>query len=232
MPPRQIVIFDIDGTLTDTTTLDDANIARAYRELFGLEIDVDWSRYRTSTDSGIAREILEGARGTPPEAAEVERLTARLAALLAEGHAREPVRPMTGVVAALAALEQAGFALALASGGWKRTAEAKLAAAGLDLAHLPRAFADDHEERGGIIEIASARAAEALGTGFERRIYVGDGIWDLVTTRDMGLPFVGIASGSRGDRLVSHGAHHVLDDYSDTAAFLSAISAARPPSGV
>ncbi len=232
MSPRQIVIFDIDGTLTDTTTLDDANIARAYRELFGLEIDVDWSRYRTSTDSGIAREILETSRGAPPEPAELERLTGRLVDLLAEGHAREPVRPMKGVVEALAALEQAGFALALASGGWKRTAEAKLAAAGLDLAHLPRAFADDHEERSGIIEIASARAAEALGARFERMVYVGDGIWDLVTTRDMGMPFVGIAAGSRGDGLVSNGAHHVLGDYSDTAAFLAAISAARPPSGV
>ena len=141
MPPRQIVIFDIDGTLTDTTTLDDANIARAFRELFGLEIDVDWSRYRTSTDSGIAREILETARGVAPGAAELESLTTRLVHLLAEGHAREPVRPMPGVVEALAALEQAGFALSLASGGWKRTAEAKLAAAGLNLAHLPRAAA-------------------------------------------------------------------------------------------
>jgi phosphoglycolate phosphatase-like HAD superfamily hydrolase len=233
MSPREIVLFDIDGTLTDTNALDDANIARAFREQFEIEIDVDWSRYRTSTDSGIAREILETALGRAAEPQELERLALRLSELVHETHGASPIQPMRGAAAAIAALEEAGFAVALASGGWKATAEAKLRAAGLDLDRLPRAFADDHEERRGIIETARARAATRLGAdGFSRTVYVGDAIWDLVTTRDMRIPFVGIAAGAKGERLVADGAHHVLPDYSDGAAFMAAVRAARPPSGI
>jgi phosphoglycolate phosphatase-like HAD superfamily hydrolase len=233
MASATLVLFDIDGTLTDTNDLDDVNVARAFREQFDLAIDVDWSRYRTSTDSGIAREILEGAIGRPARADEIARMTARLGELVAEAHAAAPIRPVPAAAEAVAALEQAGIAVGLASGGWKVTAEAKLAAAGLSLDHLPRAFADDHEERHGIIACAAARAAEARGVaGFARTIYVGDAIWDLVTTRAIGMPFVGIARGARAERLVANGAHHVLPDYVDGAAFLDAVAAARPPSGI
>jgi phosphoglycolate phosphatase-like HAD superfamily hydrolase len=171
--------------------------------------------------------------GRAAEPQELERLALRLSELVHETHGASPIQPMRGAAAAIAALEEAGFAVALASGGWKATAEAKLRAAGLDLDRLPRAFADDHEERRGIIETARARAATRLGAdGFSRTVYVGDAIWDLVTTRDMRIPFVGIAAGAKGERLVADGAHHVLPDYSDGAAFMAAVRAARPPSGI
>ncbi len=46
-----LVIIDIDGTPTDTTTVDSVCFERAVSGHLGTRIDTDWSRYRESTDS-------------------------------------------------------------------------------------------------------------------------------------------------------------------------------------
>ena len=54
-----LVMFDIDGTLTATTDIDERCFIRAINEVLQVyEIDTDVAHYPHVTDEGIAAEII------------------------------------------------------------------------------------------------------------------------------------------------------------------------------
>jgi phosphoglycolate phosphatase-like HAD superfamily hydrolase len=113
-------------------------------------------------------------------------------------------------------LRHSGYAVSLASGGWQHSALLKLQVAGLNVARLPAAFADDALSRRDIMQCSYLRASEAYGVaGFNAVIYIGDGSWDALASRSLGYTFIGIGSGSHASRLRELGAVDVLADYSD-----------------
>ncbi|MYB57621.1 MAG: hypothetical protein F4X51_14625 [Gemmatimonadetes bacterium] len=53
-------IFDIDGTLVESSHFDGAYYISAIREVLGeVYIHDDWSKYKNVTDSGMLREIMK-----------------------------------------------------------------------------------------------------------------------------------------------------------------------------
>jgi beta-phosphoglucomutase-like phosphatase (HAD superfamily) len=47
-----LVMFDIDGTLTETMKVDEECFVRSFKDVFGFaDIDTDWSHYPRTTDS-------------------------------------------------------------------------------------------------------------------------------------------------------------------------------------
>src|SRR5258706_15574337 len=79
--PR-LIMFDIDGTLTETDDVDTRCYIQAMSEHLGVAIDSDWSRYRHVTDSGIAAELFE-KYGRP--LGEVDQGRARFIAPITDG---------------------------------------------------------------------------------------------------------------------------------------------------
>ena len=65
---RHLVMFDVDGTLTQSMDADGRCYAQAMAEHLGMEIDTDWSTYRHATDPGIAHELFARAGRPPPTA--------------------------------------------------------------------------------------------------------------------------------------------------------------------
>ena len=53
------IVFDVDGTLTQSTALDASCFERAVLDALGIRIDADWCTYRHQTDEGILSEILD-----------------------------------------------------------------------------------------------------------------------------------------------------------------------------
>jgi len=67
----RLVLFDVDGTLTDTMAVDARCFLRAFVDACGFaDVDSDWSRYRNATDAGIFHEVFESRVGRAPSAAE------------------------------------------------------------------------------------------------------------------------------------------------------------------
>ncbi|HEX9144754.1 MAG TPA: hypothetical protein VGA09_10815, partial [Candidatus Binatia bacterium] len=66
-----LVVFDIDGTLARTYALDEELFARTFYELYGWNLDTDWTRYRHATDQGIAEEALNRYLGRTAVPAEI-----------------------------------------------------------------------------------------------------------------------------------------------------------------
>ena len=111
------------------------------------------------------------------------------------------------------------YRVALATGAWRDSARLKMASAGLCYDDYPAASSDDAFEREAIIKLSAQRATERFG-GFDRSVYIGDGVWDARACRAIGIPFIGIAGDVRAERLTAEGAVKVFPDFTDQDSFL------------
>ena len=223
-----LVMFDIDGTLTQSCAVDSECFARAVCETLGLtRIDCEWTRYQHVTDSGIAAEIFERAFARAPDRWELDRVCDRFVELLEERLALDPFlcRAVAGAGQVLSELRARGdIAVALATGGWARSARLKLRTAGLDAADLAFASADDSSSRHQIMLTARGRAAAQYSVErFDSFVYVGDAVWDMDACRNLGVPFIGIGAG----QLQAAGATYVIPDFSDCGRFVDLLSEAQ-----
>ena len=56
----KFVIFDIDGTLTDTKKVEDKCFMKAFKQAFGIDITSQkWEDLQHVTDWGITEEIIQ-----------------------------------------------------------------------------------------------------------------------------------------------------------------------------
>jgi len=229
----QLVIFDVDGTLTQTRRVDAECFVRAFAEELGVTLSDNWVDYASPTDSGIAQQVYEERFGRRPADEELARLQRRFITLLAEAFARSPASgaAVAGAAAALKRLPQhADWRIAIASGCWRASALLKLRTARLDVADVPAAFADDDVSRDAIVRTAVARATAHHGNAtFDRIVYIGDGTWDVHTAARLQLPFLGIGNHRRAARLRQAGAGHVIENFADFDQFLEALRAAAVP---
>ncbi|MGH7712793.1 MAG: HAD family hydrolase [Gemmatimonadaceae bacterium] len=231
MIARPLVLFDIDGTLTDTNAVDDECFCEAIAlELGVTSRDVSWSESPHITDTGIAHWLWSQHRKRLPSAEELSAVRKRFIALLESQVASAPFRfrEVPGARAAIRRLRDDGWAIAFATGAWRESAVLKLGAAAIPLQDIPLACADDALSRDEIVTIASERAAPAGRSSLTRVVSVGDGEWDVDTARRRSLPFVGIAQGARAERLSAAGASHVLSDL-DYDTLAQALVAATVP---
>jgi phosphoglycolate phosphatase-like HAD superfamily hydrolase len=227
-----LVVFDVDGTLTATNEVDTRCFALAFYEAFGLLLDTSWHNYPHRTDSGIIwHRFLEHFRRAPT-AVELDLFRKRFLMLLEREWRSAPqdFAEIDGANTALTKIaQQRRYALAIATGGWRVSALFKLEKAGIPVVGLPIASADDAAEREEIARIAIARARLHHQQLFDRIILVGDSDCDVSTAACLGLGFVGIAADSNDAILRAAGAQLVLHNYQDFATFMRTLENAKPP---
>ncbi|MEO1084677.1 MAG: HAD family hydrolase, partial [Acidobacteriota bacterium] len=156
--------------------------------LGNVRVHDDWDAYRHVTDGGILRQILRENGVKAPELA-FDAVKSRFIALV-EGHLEyEPCRPIRGAGDALRNLMASeGWQLGIATGGWRRTAVAKLKSAGLFIAEVPLFSSDEAEDREEIMR----SCLDALPTASRTVTYIGDGPWDLRASTRLGWDFIAV----------------------------------------
>ena len=211
---RSLIIFDVDGTLVDAHALDNDSFDRAYREVAGTGLPESmWSTFDEVTAQATIHQAL-GKKRDEDLASIKDRIRDSFLANLQAGHGQDPasIRAFDGAVNLIADLKaHREWKVAIATGCWRETAKFKLAAAGFDLTDIPFACASDRYGRAEIISLAAERA----GVPIEETIYVGDGVWDLKATRQLGIPFIGV--GRKTERLQEAGAKHILAAFESSA---------------
>ena len=141
------------------------------------------------------------------------------------GHSRE----VPGARAALERLlEDERFAVGVATGGWQLSARLKLEHVGIPAGRLPIQGADGKHTREAIIE-ALVRQVHRERPGIGRAVYVGDALWDVEATRNLGMAFIGLRWQGDAQVLFGAGARHVIANYLDYDHFLEQVEQARPP---
>jgi phosphoglycolate phosphatase-like HAD superfamily hydrolase len=217
-----LVVFDIDGTLTQTMKADEDCFVRSLAEVCGFsDVDTDWSRYKHATDSGVFHEIYESRTGRSPSFSQISQFRQHFVGLLTQASSEAVFAAVTGAPQLLSRLsESAEHRVALATGAWRDSACLKMTRAGLSYDDYPAASSDDAVDRESIIRLSMQRAVERYGR-VGGTVCVGDGVWDARACRSVGIPFIGIATDGRAARLSAEGAVCVFPDFSDSDLFLS-----------
>jgi len=182
------VIFDIDGTLLQSDTTDDALYLAAVREVLGdVKVRASWGMYTQFTAAGVLVEILAD------NAIEVTQQTVTavrdcfVAGVGRHVSARGPFAEVPGAKAFVQSLHASStHRVAYATGGWLGAALLKLSASEFPVAGIPLATSDDHADRREIM----CHALRQLGEAFDSVTYYGDGHWDAEAAKSLGWQFV------------------------------------------
>lgn len=221
-----LIVFDIDGTLTDTNEVDGLSFSKAMSTVFGVhEITTDWADYEHTTDSGILRQLLREELKQEATAEVLAPFKKAFVSYLEEARTQNhryfsEVPGSSKIFETI--LSSTDWGVAIATGAWEASARFKLSSSGVP-SHYPAAFAEDSVDRREIIQKSIERAKEYYQQDhFNDLVYIGDGIWDLNAAKSLEMGFVGIDVKGVDQRLSPKGAK-VLRDYQDPKKFIEAI---------
>lgn len=226
----RLVLFDIDGTLLNSTGAGRSAMQRALHKVFGSSGDPAY-RYDGKTDKQIVRDVmrLEGHSDEHIDS-KMEKLVDLYLDALREGVASPKfnVHPLEGVMEILDVLEaRDDIVLGLLTGNVEPGARVKLTAAGIDPDRFRiNAFGSDHEHRPELPAIAQRRASESLGLSIsgEKMIVIGDTPADITCGRALGARAIGVASGYYTvAQLEAHDPYAVLPSLASTQLVLETI---------
>jgi phosphoglycolate phosphatase-like HAD superfamily hydrolase len=223
-----LIMFDLDGTLVDSTNIDSECYLQALVDVFGFDldkIDRDWGNYPHITDAGILQTLCQTELGRNPTPMEIQAYQQRFLDLLNIAVSNQPLQEIIGAKSILEHLNYTpNYAIAIATGAWKKTAEFKLQQTELDKIIIPIACSDDDRSRVGIMKCAYQRSIELYQQSkFETVTYIGDGVWDGVASQHLAYHFIGIGSGDRVGDLFATGARYVFPNYHNLTEIMSRI---------
>jgi phosphoglycolate phosphatase-like HAD superfamily hydrolase len=227
-----LVMLDIDGTLTQSYEYDQEIFGLAIGEVLGCPpVNADLTGYINKTSTGVTEEAIRRVSGTEPKAEQIEDVKINVLGRLENMHKQVP-KIFAEVPGAAYLLERLrandSLGIAIATGCWQSEALFKLQTSGISATGIPMATSDDDTNRTRIMQIAVERARNFYACpGFERVVYLGDGPWDMQEARTLGFGFIGI--GPRIQALMNHEAGQWYPDFLDTEAVLASISAAWMP---
>lgn len=205
---NRLAIFDCDGTLVDSQH----TICRAMADCFIAVGREPPSPARTRRIVGLS--LVQAIDALlPDEDAAVhvelaERYKSAFQELRAHGHVEEPL--FDGVAELIAALEDDGWLLGVATGKSGRGLALCLDCHGLVHRFVTLQTADRHPSKPhpSMIEAAMAEA----GASPENTIMIGDTSYDVAMARAAGVTAIGVGWGYHDpDELWAAGAHHVVD---------------------
>ena len=190
---RQLVMFDIDGTLIDSREYDASLFKQAIKEVLDIEIGDNWSSYRHVTGGGILEEIIETC-GIVYDRHLIHDKVKQLFFDLNEKYLAERPQALREIPGARMFIDRLrdieSVTLAVATGGWEETARMKLEGVGIETAGLVLASSSDAHSRTEIIKLAERRAL--AGKDISRKTYFGDGIWDKRACEILDYNFIAI----------------------------------------
>lgn len=213
-----LAVFDFDGTLVDSQHAIQACMEAAFaaegltpptlrqtHRIIGLPLDVCLARLAPDSDAATQARLVEGYK------------TAFHGLRRQEGWV-EPL--FDGALAALAALEAAGWTLGIATGKNRRGLDAVLEAHGL---HPRFATLQTSDRAPGKPDPTMLRwAMEETGFGPDNTVMIGDTIFDMAMARNAKVRGLGVAWGYHGEaELIEHGAERVLASFAELAPALA-----------
>jgi HAD superfamily hydrolase (TIGR01509 family) len=208
------VLFDVDGTLVDSTYLHTVAWWEALRQ---FEHDVPMAEIHRGIGMG-ADMILDHLLGDDRDHSADEALTAAHDVLY--GAWWERLRPLPGAADLLRACAGRGLAVVLASSAKARELAILRRVVDADDVITAATSSSDAEQSKPAPDILEA-ALNQSGVDQQRSVFVGDAVWDVQAAGKLGIPCIGLTcGGTSAAELRDAGA---VDVYDNPAALLAAL---------
>jgi phosphoglycolate phosphatase-like HAD superfamily hydrolase len=196
----KLIIFDIDGTLANTLGIDDFCFREMLKILYKIEFsEVEWQKIKdetSGTDSGILQKSFLKQFHRNPTLNEIHIFKNGFYDLLKSKYLDNPscFSEIPGAKAIINYLQaNPEYVTAIATGSWHLSAELKLDAIGIDFNEIPLSCADNFTQRVDIIQNAIELSTKFyVFQDFEEITYIGDGVWDYISSNTLGINFLGI----------------------------------------
>jgi phosphoglycolate phosphatase len=209
-PLKQLVLFDIGGTLVDVHGAGRRAFAEAITKTWNVVDDLSDITFAGATDTGVLR---QPRRRHPLAVADEADFFVHLAQSLLVGLTSQPPRVYDGVHECVLAWQQTPQAvLGLVTDNARRCAHIKLARAMLN----PNIFTvggygDEHHDRHTLASLAKERAEAEYDGAVDVTYLVGDTPNDISAAHSIGAVAVGVTTGPfTRDALLEAGAHIVM----------------------
>lgn len=207
-----LIIFDIDGTLTDSIPTYLLVITKVLGDIGLKDIDTDYDNYLHHTDlyaleynyeRNFAKKAPKNLRYKVDELLETELL-------------KHPLVPeIPGATALLKQLQTLEIPFAYGTGAFPKATRIKMKGSGVPF--IPEVLATSLHQvsRVGFVKEAVEKAKHHYNRdNFKRIVAVGDGLWDLMAARDLEIDFLGIGVKNK-DVMLEQGCKHWVEDYVD-----------------
>lgn len=212
----KLLVFDIDGTLTDSITQHQSSYLQALSVFDIPNLNSDWNAYTHHTDSWIFAEIFRQNFEREPTLNEKNLFSSTFNENFDANIQKTPIIEIQGAKDFLKRLiVNNNYAYAFATGSLRYPAIRKLETLAIDFPSELLVTASEFETREEIVDSAISAAMKFNTVDkFEKIIAFGDGRWDLVTANKMKLDFVGIAQYEKAEILRKEGAKKIYIDFS------------------
>ena len=210
MQKTRLVVFDIDGTLTDTVE-SYTNIYKDSLKELGIKRDyTDFKGFKHHTDSYIGKVIYE--ENIPGSFSEQK--LSEFESYLTARCLKESFREIKGAKKTIESLDKGtNYGVCFATGSLLKPAQYKLDSINVGYSPSLLVASNTIHEREKIVWQAIEQAkAHYKVNSFEKIISVGDGLWDLKTAKNLNLEFIGIGATNR-DTLLNAGCKYFFDDF-------------------
>jgi HAD superfamily hydrolase (TIGR01509 family) len=216
------VLFDVDGTLVDTSYLHAVSWWEAFAQA-GHEVPMAKIHRAIGMDSGLLLdELLPADRDTDADSA----LSSAQSALYSVYWSR--LRPLPGAADLLRACHEHGLRVVLASSADPGELDVLQAALGAGDAVDDATSAGDVEQSKPAPDLVQV-ALDKAGLTAAEAIFVGDAVWDVQACQRAGVACVGVLSGGiSAAELLDAGAVRVYQDAADILASFPASLLDRP----
>lgn len=223
----KLILFDIDGTLIDSGGAGTRSLDLAFKELFFIDNAFKGISMAGKTDiqimkEGIAKHNLPSNNGILPAI-----VNAYIKNLIIEiNNDKKHIKPGIKEAFKMLISGNGNYQLGLLTGNIEQGARIKLEPFDLNRYFPSGAFGNDDEDRNKLLPIAVKRFKSISGKeiNFKNCIIVGDTPRDVYCAKPYGASCIAVATGPYStDSLIEAGADVVMEDLSDTDAFLKAI---------
>jgi len=220
------VIFDIDGTLTDTTEVDDKCYMDSFESLFGINIkDTNWNSLKNVTDWGITEELFKIRLDREVTIQEIQLLKETFVNDLESELAKDKSQfiEINGAANFFHnLLINEALQIGIATGGWEESADLKLKAIGINPHQIIYSNSSHFKSRERITRAVIEQLNKSSKINPDEIIYLGDGEWDYRTCQKLGIRFIGIDNKRKG-KLEKLGANEIYPDFKDSDLILNSI---------
>ncbi len=209
MKKKNLIVFDIDGTLTNSVKVHQKAFTEMLIKIGVREVNSEFKSFKHHTDSFIAKEIYESEQNLPFSDVKLNEFESGLN----EKIRFEKIEEIAGAKILIEKLEkETDFGVCFATGSLRRPAKYKLQSIGIKFEEIQLVASDFIYEREKIVEKAIKNASEYYNVDkFKRIISVGDGLWDLLTARNLNVEFIGVGTKNK-EILIEKGAKIVYEN--------------------